>query len=233
LRVDGAAHHSAAETPDNQRRFEFLQAKLIGFLSPLGQTLGRYPLTDTSQPARYARAVGYYRVSDLDNARAELDILIQENPDNPYFQELMGQILFENNHAEESIPYHQRSVDLAPGQPLLLINLARAKVAAHGREGANEAILLLQEATAREPDNAFAWRELASARELRGERGLAELASAEQNYAVGNYPAALNFAERARRTLETGTVSYQRALDISNFAGAELRELRAENRGGR
>jgi predicted Zn-dependent protease len=68
---------------------------------------------------------------------------------------------------------------------------------------------------------------------LRGERGLAELASAEQNYAVGNYPAALNFAERARRTLETGTVSYQRALDISNFAGAELRELRAENRGGR
>lgn len=233
LRVSSASHHDAPETADNLRRFEFMQAKLIGFLSPLGQTLGRYPLTDVSAPARYARAVGYYRVSDLENARAELNTLIQDEPDNPYFQELMGQILFENNRAEESIPYHQRSVDLAPGQPLLLINLARAKVAAFGREGAAEAILLLQEATAREPDNAFAWRELASARELLGERGLAELASAEQNYAVGNYPAALNFAERARRTLETGTVSYQRALDISNFAGAELRELRAENRGGR
>src|SRR5690606_31576568 len=108
------------------RRFRFMQAKLVGFIQSQGQTLARYPTRDTSQPARYARAVAYYRVSDLTRARAELEVLMREDPNNPYFQELMGQILFENGRAAESIPYHRRSLELAPNQPLLQVNLARA-----------------------------------------------------------------------------------------------------------
>ena len=227
-RVAAQPHYEAVDSDDYMRRFRFMQAKLVGFITPLSQTLATYPESDTSQPARYARAVAYYRVSDLDSARAELDLLVAEDPNNAYFQELYGQILFENNRAEEAIGYYRRSVELAPEEPLLIIGLARALVAGQGREGADEAIRLLQHAVSLEPDNAFAWRELASARELRGERGLAELASAEQNYSVGNYPLALNFAERARRNLSEGTVAYQRALDITNFASSELRERQTQ-----
>ena len=212
------------DTPDNLRRFHFMQAKLVGFIQSQGQTLARYPLRDTSEPARYARAVAYYRVSDLPRARTELDALIAADPANPYYQELMGQILFENGRAEESIAYHRRSLELLPNQPLLQVNLARALVAAREREGADEAVSILSEVVAREPDNAFAWRELAQARDLRGEQGLAELASAEQNFAIGDYSSALNFAERARRTLPRNTPSYQRANDIVNFAGNEVRD---------
>jgi predicted Zn-dependent protease len=86
---------------------------------------------------------------------------------------------------------------------------------------------------AREPDNAFAWRELASARDLRGEEGLAQLASAEQNFALGDYGAALSFAERARRTLPRNTPSYQRASDIVTFAGNEVRDRAPQQRGRR
>lgn len=228
-RVANNPHRDAVDTPDNIRRFQFMQAKLIGFIQSQGQTLARYPLRDQSQPARYARAVAYYRVSDLPRARQELDSLIAEDPSNPYYQELMGQILFENGRAEESIAYHRRSLELSPGQPLLQVNLARALVAAHERAGADEAIEILQQVVAREPDNAFAWRELAQARDLRGEQGLAELASAEQNFALGDYGSALNFAERARRTLPRNTPSYQRATDIVTFSGNEVRE-RAERR---
>jgi predicted Zn-dependent protease len=223
-RVDAGAHREAVDSEDNLERFRFMQAKLIGFLRTRGQTLAEYPLSDHSAPARYARAVAYFRVSQLDQARSELASLISEEPDNPYFQELMGQILFENGRAEESIPFHRRSVELAPNEPLLLINLARATMAAESREGADEAVTLLEQAVAREPDNAFAWRELAQARDLRGERGLAELASAEQNFAVGDFGAAQSFAERARRTLDRGTPSYQRATDIAGFAGEQMRE---------
>lgn len=230
-RVTTSAAYSVTDTEDNLRRFRFMQAKLIGFLHTQGQTLARYPQSDQSQPARYARAVAAYRVSDLAGARAELETLIAEDPQNPYFQELMGQILFENGRAEESIAYHRRSLEFAPGQPLLLINLARALTAAHGRAGADEAVGLLQQAIAREPDNAFAWRQLASTRDLRGETALAELASAEQNFALGDYGAALNFAERARRSLPRNTPSYQRAVDIVLFAGNEVRE-RAGRGGG-
>lgn len=222
-RVSQQEHDDAPDTPDNIERFRFMQAKLVGFIQTRGQTLARYPVSDTSQPARYARAVAYYRASELENARAELSALIAESPNNPYFQELMGQILFENGRAAESVPFHRRSVELAPNQPLLLTNLARALAAANGRAGAEQAIPLLQQAVQIEPDNGYAWRELATAREELGQRGLAELASAEQNFSVGNFPAALSFAERARSSLDRGTPSFQRASDIANFAGEEVR----------
>jgi len=187
---------------------------------------------DTSQPARYARAIAYYRSSKLPQARAELDALIAEDARNPYFQELMGQILFENGRAEDSIPYHRRSLEYAPGQPLLQVNLARALVAARGRAGADEAISILSDVTRKEPDNGFAWREMAAARYERGEEPLAELASAEASFTVGDYATALSFAERARRTLPRNTVDYRRADDIVNFAGNEVRE-RMQQRNGR
>lgn len=232
-RVQSAEHYNATDSEDYLRRFRFMQAKLVGFIQTQGQTLARYPLRDTSQPARYARAVAYYRASDLTRARAELEVLMSEDPQNAYFQELMGQILFENGRAEESIAYHRRSLELSPNQPLLQINLARALTAAHGRRGADEAIALLQAASAREPQNAFAWRQLAATRDLQGEEGLAQLASAEQNFWMGDYNAALSFAERARRTLPRNTPSYQRANDIVLFSGNELRDRQPQQRGGR
>lgn len=223
-RVDSAQHRDAVDSEENLRRFRFMQAKLIGFIRSEGQVLARYPRRDTSQPARYARAIAYYRQAKLDQARAELDALIAEDPHNPYFQELMGQILFENGRAAESIPYHRRSLEYAPGQPLLQVNLARALVAANGRAGTDEAIRLLNEAVRKEPDNGFAWREMASAYNERGEEPMAELASAESSFSVGDYSSALAFAERARRSLPRNSVSYRRADDIANFAGNEVRE---------
>lgn len=231
-RVEAGEHRDAVDSEDNLRRFRFMQAKLIGFIRSEGQTLSRYPLSDQSQPARYARAIAYYRVNKLDRARAELDSLIAEDANNPYFQELMGQILFEGGRAAESIPYHRRSLELAPGQPLLQVNLARAVLAANGRQGADEAVRLLQQVVSREPDNGYAWREMAAARYERGEEALAELASAEQSFSVGDYRAALSFAERARRSLPRNTPDYQRATDIVTFAGNEVRE-QMENQGGR
>jgi predicted Zn-dependent protease len=232
-RVSTGSHLRAAEDPDRIRRFEMMQAKLIGFIRTQGQTLARYPTSDTSAPARYARSIAYYRVNRLDDAQREINSLISEDPNNPYFQELMGQVLFDSGRAEASIPYHRRSLELEPNQPLFQINLARALREAHDREGADQAVPLLQAALAQEPDNAFAWRELAQARNLQGNEALAELASAEQNFAIGNYPAALSFAERARRSLPRNTVSYQRATDLVNFSIENVREMQRQAGGQR
>lgn len=228
-RVAAQPNRDAHDSEDYLRRFAFMQAKLVGFLNTQGQTLARYPLSDVSQPARYARAVAYYRVSQLDQARAELDVLLRESPTNPYFQELYGQILFENGRAEESVAYHRRSTELAPDQPLLLINLARALIAARGREGADEAVRLLERAVALEPDNAYGWRELAIGYDLQGKDGMARLASAEQAYSIGDYGRALSFSSRARDVLPRGDASWQRATDIATTSQAYLAEA-AERR---
>ncbi len=232
-RVAESPYVATPDSDEYMRRFRFMQAKLIGFLRSEGQTLARYPTTDSSQPARYARAVAYYRVAELGNARRELESLIAEDAANPYYQELLGQILFENGRAAESIPYHERSLELRPNEPLFQVNLARALTAARGREGADRAVELLRQVVREEPDNGFAWREMAQARSAQGNEALAQLASAEQNFSIGNYPAALSFAERARRDLPRNTTDYQRAMDLVTFAGNEVRDLQRERTPGR
>ncbi|MBL8550807.1 MAG: M48 family metallopeptidase [Hyphomonadaceae bacterium] len=237
-RVEHSDHYGAVDTPDNIRRFQFMQAKLTGFIEPLARTLQIYPPSDNSQPARYARAIAYCgcgaqaKVPDLPRATAAINSLIAEDPSNPFFQELAGQILFENGRTAESIPYHRRSVELRPHEALLQINLARAILQARGRAGSDEAIALLQQAVQEEPDNAFGWRELASAHDLRGEEGLARLASAEMAYAVGDMGRALSFAERARRTLPQGTASWQRASDIVASVQNAMPDERGRQRSG-
>jgi predicted Zn-dependent protease len=228
-RVEAAQHRDATDSEEDIRRFERMHAKLFGFLESPARTLARYPLSDTSVPARYARAVAAYRdptKRDMGAALRETEALIKLEPENPYFQELMGQILFESGQASQSLPHHRRALELKPGNPLLEVGLARALISAEGEKGAPEAIDLLQKALHAEPDNVFAWRELASAHDMIGQDGLARLASAEQSFWLGDYPTAQNFAERAKRALPKGAASWQRASDISLASEAQIKGVR-------
>jgi predicted Zn-dependent protease len=72
----------------------------------------------------------------------------------------------------------------------------------------------LRDALIAEPDNAFAWQQLAITLEKQGRRAEAQLATAESAYAVGDLQRANIFAHRARDQLERNTVDYRRADDI-------------------
>ena len=73
-----------------------MRAKLAGFLERPDTVARRYPSSDTSLPARYARAISAYRTSNLSSALTQIDALIQTQPNNPYFHELKGQALLES-----------------------------------------------------------------------------------------------------------------------------------------
>ena len=73
---------------------------------------------------------------------------------------------------------------------------------------------MLKRALVREDDNAFAWRELAQAYDAKGEGGMARLATAEQEFALGQMRDARIFAMRARELLPKNTPQYRRATDI-------------------
>lgn len=229
-RVEAAPHYSAQDTDENWRRFRFMQAKLVGFIQTQNQTLAKYPLTDTSVYARYARAISYYRVSDFPPAEAELNSLLAGDPNNPYYLELMGQILFESNRAAASVPFYRRSLAQNPHSALFQINLARAIDGAPAAAGSSdESIGLLRQATAEEPDNAFAWREMADVYANRRQEGLAEWAWAEQSFAVLDCGTAYDFAQRSIRTMghdgaTAQPIAAQRAHDIVDICGDALRE---------
>jgi len=109
---------------------------------------------------------------------------------------------------------HKHSLDIIPGQPLFLINYARS-LNARGEAGDSEAAeAALRDALIAEPDNAFAWAQLAITLENQGRRPEAQLATAESAYWVGDIVRANSFAHRAVQSLEKGTTSYRRADDI-------------------
>src|SRR6202044_909355 len=84
---------------------ERMKAKLMGFLQPETALL-RYTDKDPRVSARYARAIALYRTSHVDNALTLLNDLLKEEPQNPFFYELKGQILLENGRVDEAITYY-------------------------------------------------------------------------------------------------------------------------------
>src|SRR3546814_11975836 len=89
--------------PELVQLHDRMRAKLIGFLHPMNQVLQSYPESDTSLPARYARAIAYYRVPDIEKALAEIDALLREKPGDPYFHELKGQMLLEHGRVDAAV----------------------------------------------------------------------------------------------------------------------------------
>jgi len=225
-RVALAEYRDARDTPAEIEALRLMQAKLFGYTETIGRTLQRYPESDKSAAARYARSIAAMRTSDFATADRDAGALVREFPDNPYYQELMGEVLLTSERAAESVRAHRRALELRPGNALLEINLARALLATKTPAARDEAIELLRAATHREPDNASAWYEVAQAYDARGEEGMARLASAELRFAVGDWPGAASFAQRAKERLDRGTVSYQRALDIATIAETRQREGR-------
>ncbi len=225
-RVSQSEHLTAHDAPAEMEHLKLIQAKLFGYTENAARTYQKYPETDQSAAGRYARSVAAMRSSDFSKADKEAESLTREFPNNPYYHELVGEILLTSGRVAESVPHHRRALDLRPGSALLQINLARALLATNQKPATDEAIGFLQAATRTEPDNTSAWYELASAYDTRGEEGLARLASAELRYSIGDWPAARSFAERAKERLDQGTVSYQRALDISTLSETRVRDGR-------
>ena len=87
-----------------------MKAKLDAFLSAPSQVLAQYKPDDNSVPARYARAIAYYRIPSSTRRCQLIDGLIKDEPNNPYFEELKGQMLFENGHVKEAVAPYQRAV---------------------------------------------------------------------------------------------------------------------------
>src|SRR6185437_9202018 len=91
------------DPPELQARHDLMRAKLIGFLDRGDTVARRYPATDQSLPAQYARAISTYRHGDLRTALLLIDGLIRAQPHNPYFHELKGQALLERSRPAEAI----------------------------------------------------------------------------------------------------------------------------------
>lgn len=213
-------HYDHQDSPERVAQHALILAKIHAFMDAPNTTLRAYPETDTSLPARYARAIAWYRDGQTDRALNAVDVLLSEQPENPYFWELKGQILFEEGRPAEAIGAHQRSVELKPDAPLLRINLAHAMIETQDQAQIALAVDQLKRAVALESDNTMGWRLLSQAYASQGKEGEARLASAEMYFAMGAEQQATQFALRARDMLTPGSSDWTRAMDIVFASGA-------------
>jgi len=224
--VDASPYRDVQDPPEVVHTFEMVQAKLAGYVLPVPDAMNRYPLTDTSEPARYARAMIYMRKPDFRAALAEIDSLIRDEPNNPYFYEVRGQIYVSMAKPELGIADYQKCVDLKPGAPQLRLGLATAQLATDNPALAGEALKNLKAASLVENDDAFTWYETAQAYSSLKNEPMANLSTAELYYNVGDMRKAMVFASRARPGLTQGSADWQRANDIIGAAGPLARQQR-------
>lgn len=222
---EAAARSPYTNVPDSPQFLEMHQrivAKLMGFLSP-NAALQRYVEGDRAIPARYARAIALYRTGALGSALLTIDGLLKERPNDPYFHELRGQMLYESGRAAESVPSYRRAVQLLPGVGILKVDFARSLLETNKPDDDREAVRNLELASQTESGNFDLWRLMAAGYSKLNNPGMTSLARAEMAIIRGNRAEAQAHAAAAERQLAQGTPAWQRAQDIKAYINSRPR----------
>ena len=188
--------------------------------------LNQYPESDQSLAGHYARAYAYHKDAQVEKALGEAEVLLANNPDNPYYLELQGQVLLESGRVEESLIPLRRATELTRSHPLIASMLGHALIATEDESNYDEAERVLRAAVGRDRLNPFAWYQRGVVYAARGDLPRARLARAEQQVMSRRYPQALQSAKAAEAGLPRGTPDWIRAQDIAFEARAALERLR-------
>lgn len=212
--------------PAIEARFQRVKAKLFGYINEPNDTLNRYPLSNQTIPARYARAYAFHKQSFADKALAEADSLIAAVPHDPYFEEMKGQILLENGRPKDALPLLRDAVQRTNYTPLIAAMFGHALVATEDRANFAEAKTVLRNAVQRDRENPFAWYQLGVIYSQEGDTARAALASAEQADLQGKLPMAMRNAQIAMAGIPKGSPDWLRAQDIMMVARSNMPERR-------
>jgi predicted Zn-dependent protease len=212
--ANASPYRDVPDPPASVHAFRMVKAKVIGYLLPVKEVLDRYPVSDTGPEARYARAMMYLRKPDLAKALSEIQSLIRDEPNNPYFYEVLGQTYVSMGQPEKGAEPYRKAVFLMPDAPEIRISLAATLIATEKRTEEAVAIGHLKIALQQDREQPYAWYELAQAYSDIGNEPMANLATAELKYYSGDVQQAAVFAMRARQALPQGSPDWQHANDI-------------------
>jgi predicted Zn-dependent protease len=208
--------------PALEARFQRVKAKLLGYVDPK-QAVIKYPESDQSVPAHYARAYAYHLGGYPQKAEAEAKALLATNPHDPFFLELQGQILLEGGKPNDAIAPLREATERSGDMPMIAAMLGHALVATEDPKNFSEAKQVLKAAVNRDNQDPFAWYQLGIIYSREGDDGRAALATAERSNLEDKPKMALASAELAMRGIPPGTPDYLRAQDIAMVSKTELK----------
>lgn len=207
-------HFSRQDPPELQLRHDLVIARLTALLEGERTVARRYPSSDTSLPAAYARALVEGRTGSTRQAVQQMDRLIAQQPGNPFFWESRGTILFEAGQAGDAAQSWARALELAPENNIIRVYYGSALVESGDNSLLASAIGQLERGLANEGGLAFGYRFLGQAYARQGDTAMAQLASGLEAFSRGDIEGAKGFARRAQQSLPTGSTGWLRAADI-------------------
>ena len=173
-------------------------AKLTAFIEPYTTTMNRYPASDTSVPARYAHAIAEFRRSNLAGALKGMDALIHDDPNDAYFYDMRGQILFENGKIDAAAASYAKAASLLPDSALILTEYAKTLIASNKPTELPHALLILERSKELDDSYDTTWRQLALAYSKQGKTAASYEALAEEAALNGDYKMVLQHVAHAR-----------------------------------
>jgi len=206
-----------------------IRGKLNGYVDPPARTLARYRADDTGIEARYARIQAFMKLHRTDDALAIADELISESPNDMFFHEVRGDILYRAGRIADSLPSYRRAVELveeSKGElPLIRLSLAQSLLEIQGRDTAAEALEHLKIVANYEPWTPRVWRLMATAYGRLDDFGGAAYALAEEAVLIKDREGMERNVARALELLPHASPLRARVLDIQNLMGnADKRE---------
>ncbi len=215
-RVQATPFADTKDPPALQLRHDMMRAKITGYLSGSVVVASRYPPSDSTLPARYARTISKNFQNNLAGALADADLLIKEKPDNPYFWELKGDFLMRAGRQPEAIDPLRRASKLSNGASLINLRLAQALLAQDSPTAADEALDLCRKAMVEDP-YPTGYRLLGNAYYKKGRFPEADLATAQAHFLDGDIKQAKIFAKRSQVKFKQGSPEWLKAEDIINY----------------
>jgi predicted Zn-dependent protease len=217
--VAASPYVNQKDPPSLQLRHDLMRAKLSGYLETPVAVFNRYPASDKSLPARYARAIAtFFRGGPgaLESSVKQIDTMIAENPNYPYFYELKADVLMRSGKMTKAVPELQQALKLAPASPLIEVELANALQGSNDGNSSKESIDLLRRSLITD-QNGRAYRLLANAYYKQGKGPEADAMTAQAYFYEGDVKQAQIFAKRAQPRLRAGSPEWLKNDDIINY----------------
>ena len=213
--LNQSPHSDTAPPPTTAERFARIRAKMVAWT----ETPQRVKTTEADKAPNetlgaYMRAIADYRRGDLRMALARMDELVSARPDDTYFHEFRGDILFALARPMDAATAYERALTFRPGSALIQINLGRALIASGGMANLERAITALEAAHNKEARWGFLHRQYGIALGKSGRFAEADLALANEAILLNDGARAAQLARRVMAIDGLDPVLHRRASDI-------------------
>ena len=213
--AERSPHFNAKDSAELQLRHDLVRAKLRGFTIPMQDVMRLYPPENKTLPARYARAIAVNCSGACAKNVGEIDALIKERPNSPFFWELKGHVYAKEGKFQLAVPPLRQALRLMNNRShLLRMELAKVIIEAGDVAQYDEAIRILEVSIDTRPDDIGGYRTLARAYAAKGRVAEADVAMAQAHLGQGDRKQAVIFAKRAQRALDSGSRAWLKADDI-------------------